>query len=136
MSCSSFSYISHAEAGQQTAAAAEYERALAAAPPAALRVEILSRVGQCRESAGEAAGALRAYEEAAASRPEDDPFRLTALARAAALYEQKGDRKRTSAAYRDIAQHAADSELAQAAADRAAELGSGAKGRTVPPVAD
>ena len=126
----------HAEAGEQAAAAAEYEQALAAAPAAALRVEILSRLGQCRETSGDVSGALRAYEEAAAGGQKDDPFRLTALARAAALYEQKGDRKRASAAYRDIAQHAADSELAEAAANRAAELGSGAKGRTVPPAAD
>jgi tetratricopeptide (TPR) repeat protein len=126
----------HADSGRQAEAVAEYEQALAAAPEAALRVEVLCRLGQFRETQGDAAGALRAYEEAAGHRVKEDPFRLTALARAAALYEQKGDRKRAGAAYRDIAQHAGDQELATAARDRAAELGAGTTGRPAQPVSD
>jgi DNA-binding SARP family transcriptional activator len=71
----------------------------------------------------DAEGALRAYQTAAAARDRNDPFRLSALARCASLYEARGERSRAAQAYRDIARNSSDPALASAAAGRAAELG-------------
>ena len=56
-----------------------------------------------------------------------DTYRLSAVARVAALYEKRKDYPRAVAAYRDIAQNATDRELAAAAADRASQLAGPAK---------
>jgi TolA-binding protein len=110
-------------AGDAVAALAQYERALTAGAPPALAVELRYRIGRCHELAGDAKAALAAYEKAVTTPDKDDPYRLSALARCASLYEAAGARTRASAAYRDIARHAPDPELAAAAAGKARDLG-------------
>jgi TolA-binding protein len=112
-------------AGQSGEAVAEFERALAANPPPALEVELDYRLGQCREQEGNVDQALRSYQKAVASPDKDDPFRLSAAARCAALYEERNEVSRAVAAYRDIARNSKDSELVSAAAGRASELEKG-----------
>ncbi len=115
-----------ADGGGQTAdAVAEFERALAANPPPALEIELDYRLGQCREHEGNVDQALRSYQKAMASPDKDDPFRLSAVARCAALYEQRNELTRAAAAYRDIAKNTKDRELASAAAGRASEIEKG-----------
>lgn len=109
-------------AGDATAALKHYATALAAGPEAALAVELHFRVGRCHETLQDTAAALTAYQAAAKSRDKSDAFRLSALARCASLYELQGEPKRAAAAYRDIARHAQDPELAAAAAGRAKTL--------------
>jgi len=55
----------------------------------------------------------------------DHPYRLSAVARSAALYETKKDFPRALAAYRDIMRNAKDPELVAAAQDRATALSRG-----------
>ena len=57
-----------------------------------------------------------------ASTERKNPYRLSALARCAAIYEAKKDYSRAYTAYRDIAQNSKDGELAAAAAGRAQQL--------------
>jgi len=52
----------------------------------------------------------------------DHPYRLSAVARCAALYEAKKDVPRALAAYKDIMRNADDPELVAAAQDRASQL--------------
>jgi TolA-binding protein len=110
-------------AGNAQAAVEHYEAAAAARPGAALATELSYRIGRCREVLQDADGALRAYQTAAAASDRNDPFRLSALARCASLYEGRGERSRAAQAYRDIARNAPDKDLAAAAASRAAALG-------------
>jgi TolA-binding protein len=116
--------------GDASTAAGEYERALAASPAPALAIELHFRLGQLREQAGDRDAALRAYQKAAAAADKDDAFRLSAVARCAAIYEQQKDVGRAAASYRDIARNAKDQELVAAAKARASELEreTGAKG--------
>jgi TolA-binding protein len=109
--------------GRFDEAAAEYERALAASPKPALATEISFRLGRCLEQLGKTESAIRAYRRANyAAAYKADPFRLSALARLAALYEARGDYGRALANYREIAQSSSDREVAQAAAGRASQL--------------
>ena len=55
------------------------------------------------------------------------PYRLSAVARVAALCEKRRDYPRALAAYRDIARNANDRELAAAAAGRVTQLESAAR---------
>jgi TolA-binding protein len=112
-------------AGDLAAAESRYNAALAARPGATLATEIHYRLGRCSEVRNDADAALRHYQQAAASRDADDAYRLSALARCASLYEARGERTRAVAAYRDIARHTSDQELAAAAAARAKELHAG-----------
>jgi TolA-binding protein len=112
----------HERAGRTEAAIAELQRALKAKPPAELQVELNYRIGRCRETGGEDVAALAAYEKAGACPDRADPFRLSALARAAALYEKREDYRKALTAYRDLAEHTTDPELAAAASGRASEL--------------
>lgn len=109
-------------AGQYSEAVREYEKALAASPKAALAVELQFRLGRCREQLGESAAALRAYEQASAFPDRQNAYRLSAVARCAAMYETKKDYARAILAYRDIASHSKDQELVAAAAGRASQL--------------
>ena len=109
-------------AGHSDEARAEYERALLEHPRPALAAEAGYRLGKVREQLGQAAAALAAYQQAAASGRRDDPYRLSAVARVAALCEKRHDYPRALAAYRDIARNASDHELAAAAAGRVAQL--------------
>jgi TolA-binding protein len=122
-------------AGELEQAESRYMAALAAKPDAALATELRYRIGRCREARNDAEGALRAYKQAAAAPDAADPYRLSALARCATLYEASGERTRAVAAYRDIARNARDPELAAAAAGRVQELQAGGDSEdAAPPV--
>ena len=66
--------------------------------------------------------ALRAYRKAIDNGESTDPYRLSALAHAAAIYEKQGQVQRALAAYRDLIRHANDPELVSAAEARAQQL--------------
>jgi tetratricopeptide (TPR) repeat protein len=115
--------------GHADLAAKEYDRALASRPRAALAVEAAFRLGRSREQLGDTDGALKAYQLAAQSTDRDQPFRLSAVARLAALYEARREISRAVAAYRDIMQNAKDKELVAAAAGRVSQLEAGSRRR-------
>src|SRR5262249_27760507 len=80
------------ENAERTAdAAQEYERALASRPAPALATELRFRLGRCQEKLHDPDAALHSYQEAATLGDKGDPFRLSAVARAAVLYETKRD---------------------------------------------
>jgi TolA-binding protein len=108
--------------GDWAAAAKEYESALAAHPSAGLAIEASYRLGHAREQMHEMDGALRAYQAAAAGSERTHPYRLSAVARCAALYEARKDVRRALESYRDIMRNAKDPELVAAASDRASQL--------------
>jgi TolA-binding protein len=114
----------HEEAGRTELAVLEFEQALAAPDVGERTTELHYRVGSCREQLGDGAGAKQAYRQAIKSGEPADPFRLSALARCAALYEEAGEHKQAIRAYEDLANHAPDAELAAAARERVAQLGS------------
>jgi TolA-binding protein len=116
-------------AGQHATAAQEFERALQARPSASLATEIHYRLGRVREQLGDNEGALTAYQSAVSSTDRDNPFRLSALARTAALYEARKDYTRALTAYRDIMRNAKDPELVSAASDRVSQLQAGTRKR-------
>jgi TolA-binding protein len=109
-------------AGNMGEAAKEFERALDANPGGNLSVEIAMRLGRCREQLGNREGAIAAYQVASRAPGRNQPFRLSAVARLAALYEAKRDVPHALAAYRDIVQNAQDKELVAAAAGRVSQL--------------
>ena len=109
-------------AGHFPEAAQEYETALAASSSATLSIEVAFRLGRVKEQLGDTDAALRAYQIAIGSPDRQQPYRLSAVARAAALYEAKKDRAHALAAYKDIVRNAKDPELVAAAQDRAAQL--------------
>lgn len=120
-----------AEAAGRLAEAAEgFEAALAMNDDAALGIEIAFRLGRCRESMNEADAALQAYARAVAGSDKDHPYRLSALARSAALYESRREFDRALTAYRDIVRHAQDQDLVAAATDRVSQLESASRGKT------
>lgn len=111
------------ELGEPAAALDEYSRALGEGPSPARAVELHFRVAQCHEQLGDEAAALKAYTRASkAGVPANDDFRLSAVARCAALYEGQEDWKSALASWKDLARNAADQELATAAGARAGEL--------------
>lgn len=112
----------HEEAGEFDRAARVFQTALAREPPAALATELNYRLGHCREQAGDTAGALLAYGESIASAEKTNAFRLSAVARSAALQERQGDYRGALTAYRDLIANAADPELVLAARERASQL--------------
>ena len=67
-------------------------------------------------------GALKAYRTASACTDLDQPFRLSALARLAALHESRHEPAQAVAAYRDIMQNSKDKELVAAATERVTQL--------------
>jgi len=109
-------------AGQTQDAVREYAAALEKHPAPGLATELGFRLGRCRERLGDKDGALRAYQLAAGTGTRDDSFRLSAVARCAALYEAKHEYTRAIAAYRDLMRNASDKELVAAASDRATQL--------------
>ena len=119
-----------AEASQNwDEAVKEYRTALAANPKPGLTTELHFRLGRALEQKGESASALASYQRAAESTDRDHAYRLSALARCAALYEAKKDFARALTAYRDIVKNARDQELVAAAADRASQLEAATKRR-------
>ena len=116
-------------AGRPADGLREFDLALASRPRAALAVELHFRVGRAHEQLHQNEAALAAYQLAAAAPDRDDPFRLSAVARSAALYEAKKDFARALTAYRDIARNARDPELVAAATSRASQLEAGTRRR-------
>jgi TolA-binding protein len=108
--------------GHPAEAMDEFQRALNSRPSPSLEVELQYRMGHNLEQQSQIDGALKAYNRAAASTDRRNPYRLSALARCAAIYEARKDYVRALYAYRDIAQNSKDSELAAAAAGRASQL--------------
>ena len=116
-------------AGRQDAALEQFENALAARPRPALATELAYRAGLARERLGQADAALRAYRQAAATGARSDPFRLSAVARSAALHEIRHEYRLALAAYRDIVANAEDRELVAAATEKVTLLEAGARRR-------
>lgn len=112
----------HAGRGMPEKAIEEFERALAAEPPAELAIEIRYRSGLCREKLADPEAAIRIYENVIKTGGKNDPFRLLALARCAALYEEKESWREAIAVYKDLIDNSRDEELVSAASERVAQL--------------
>jgi TolA-binding protein len=110
------------KAGETERALGEFERALAAKATPHSRLELRFRAGMCREQLGNLDAAVKDYERVIASFPADDVFRLSSLARCAALYERREDYQRALTVYRDLAKHASDPALVVAATERVKQL--------------
>jgi len=112
----------HEQAGDFEAARKEFKTALQAKPARELRLELYYRIGICSEELGDIDDAIANYEKASKSKLKSDVFRLSAVIRCAALYEQKGEYKKAIVAYRDMVKNAEDSELVAAAQERVTQL--------------
>lgn len=112
----------HELMGRNEAAADAFVAAATADPEPALAIEIQYRLGACLEKTGDRDGALGAYRRAIAAKDKTDPFRLSAVARAAGIYEEREDYRQALKAYRDLMDHAEDPDLVAAATGRASEL--------------
>jgi TolA-binding protein len=108
--------------GEAKAAIRQFADALTTGPSPERESELHYRVGMCRETLEDIPGALSAYRGAMAGRNKSDPFRLSALVRAAALYEGQNNIDKALAAYRDLMQNAQDPELVAAAEERVTNL--------------
>ena len=115
----------HEDAGEKDLALAEWAKALDSRPTAARAIELNYRMGLAKEETGNPQTALRYYRAAMDSGRNTDPYRLSALAHAAAIYEKQGQVDQALAAYRDLIRHANDPELVSAAEARANQLKSG-----------
>jgi TolA-binding protein len=112
----------HDTVGQTELAAEEFERSLAAHPSASMTIELHYRLGLCREQLDDQDGAIGAYKKAIGANDTADAFRLSAMARCAALYEEQGKYKEALSTYYSLIQDAEDPELVVAAKERASEL--------------
>ena len=112
----------HDLTGRTEQAVQALEKAIAEDPDSGLRTEIYYRLGACREKLADRTGALEAFAKAAGSKQKSDPFRLSAIARSAGLYEEAEDYPKALAAYQDLMDNAQDPELVAAATGRASEL--------------
>jgi TolA-binding protein len=112
----------HADAGEKDLALSEWEKALNSHPTGARAVELQYRIGLSKEETGNPTTALRYYRAAIDSGRSTDPYRLSALAHAAAIYEKQGQVEQALTAYRDLIRHANDPELVSAAEARANQL--------------
>ena len=116
-------------AGNLPAAASGFEQALNLKHNAVLGAEMAFRLGRCREQLNDVPGAIRAYQEARACPDRDEAFRLSALARLAALHESRREYTRAIEAYRDIMKNSKDRELVVAAEDRVEQLSASTRRR-------
>jgi tetratricopeptide (TPR) repeat protein len=89
-----------------------------------MTAELFFRIGDCYEKQAARKEALAAYQRAAGWKVKNDPFRISAVARCAMLYEETEEYAKALAAYRDLAANGSDPELVAAASDRASELAS------------
>jgi TolA-binding protein len=108
--------------GEYFDAAEQYKLSIRSGADAVLTIELYYRLGVCREHLDNDKGAIRAYRQAIASKKRSDAFRLSALARLAALYEKAGNFKRALTAYKDLIRNAKDPDLVLAAKERASQL--------------
>ena len=111
----------HENSDRPESAIGEYETALTL-NPGDLTAELHFRIGNCRETLGDEDSAVAAYKNAVDTRNHSNAFRLSALARCAAIYETKNEFKKAIAAYRDLVENADDPELIVAARARVEEL--------------
>jgi TolA-binding protein len=100
----------------------EYQIALKSNPEQALRVELHFRVGTCYEELDDMSNAIAAYKIATTSKLKHDAFRLSAVTRAAALYEKNGSLSLAITAYRDLSENAQDPDIVVAAKERVTQL--------------
>ena len=114
--------IIHEDAGRFDAAAREYARALEFKTASAVTVELRYRLGLCREKLGDDKAAIAAYSMAAGCPNRADAYRLSAIARSAALYEKRREFSKALSAYRDLIKNATDPEIVVAARERASEI--------------
>jgi TolA-binding protein len=112
----------HRAMQQPEAAKAEFARALQSGADGATRLELQFELGGLQEELGETDAALDTYEKAMKSSDRANPFRISAVARCAAIYEDKEQYSNALKAYRDLARNAEDAELRAAAEQRAKEL--------------
>lgn len=110
------------EQGRYMDAADEYAAVLELAAQEDTAVEMSYRAGLCLSEAGHPKEALASFERSVACVDKSNPYRLSALARIAALREQSGELKQALAAYRDLIAHAGDATLVGAARERAHEI--------------
>lgn len=103
-------------------AATQYRHALGGKLTNDVEVEVQYRIGYCREQLGDIKLALADYNLAAHYAKKSNPYRLSALARSAALHEKNNEFGKALAAYRDLIKNATDPELVVAAKERASEL--------------
>ena len=112
----------HDKAGRTKEAIEEYKLGIAAKPPEALFTELYYRIGLCREQLEDFERALTAYRRARKAGSKKDTFRLLAVGRCAAIYEEQENYKGALAAYRDLIENATDPELVVAAKERASQI--------------
>ncbi|NIO28563.1 MAG: tetratricopeptide repeat protein [Candidatus Latescibacteria bacterium] len=117
----------HETAGRMDMAVKEYKLALSSKPSSDLKIELYYRLGVCYEQLEDINSAINAYNKAMASKNKEDAFRLSAVARCAALYEKKEDYKKAILAYKDLVRNAKDPELVVAAQERVSQLEAFAK---------
>jgi TolA-binding protein len=111
----------HERGGRLESAAAAYEAALEEGADNVLAVELHYRLGTCREdSAPEAA--LDHYRRAVKLARVEHPYYLSAVARLAALHEDRGEYEDAVVAYRKLIRHSSDAELVAAARERVEQL--------------
>lgn len=112
----------HDKAGNTKAAEREFVRSLNIKPSRSLATELYYRIGVCRETLNDDKSAVRAYKGAIAANNKSDAFRLSSVARCAALYEKTGKYKKAITLYRDLIRNAKDPEIVVAAKERASQL--------------
>jgi len=116
-------------AGRMPEAQAGFADVLSRSPGVALGAEAAFRLGRCREQLHDVPGAMQAYTVARGCPDLDQPYRLSALARLAALHESRHEFTRAVEIYRDIIHHSKDRELAAAAEDRVTQLSGSPRAR-------
>lgn len=112
----------HDKAGRNEDAAKWYKRALMAPTEPAQTIELCYKLGMARERMGDPEAALRAYAGALKADEKSNPFRLSAVARCAALHEKSKTYRKAIIAYKDLIAHASDPEIVAAAKERASQL--------------
>lgn len=108
------------ELGDYRQAVEAYDHALAGGD--ASLSEVRYRQGECHEKGDRAEEALASYEEAAATGPADDAFRVASLARLAEIAEDRGDHRTAIRHWQAIADAGGKPEWTQMAKERITAL--------------
>jgi TolA-binding protein len=108
--------------GRTQDAADHYLKSLEAGADPLLKAELYYRLGAARETLEDIDGAIRAYAGAKRQKERSNPFRLTAIVRMAAIYEERGETDKAVKAYKDLIKNATDDEVVVAAKARVDEL--------------
>ncbi|MHB2026001.1 MAG: tetratricopeptide repeat protein [Elusimicrobiota bacterium] len=83
-------------------------------------LEASYQIGSVEKESGDAAAAQKAWEQTAAMRPANAPYRLQALVKLSQIYEKESDWEKAAAVYRDLERHADSPDMIQAAKERLA----------------